>query len=469
MFDLAQFKEKFESRITKKMTDNGLPGMAITLSQDGKTIYSQGFGSRNLQKYLPYTPDTLNGFGSCTKSFTCLAISILASDGKLSIHDPVSNYLDFRLNTGDNPITIHHLMSHSSGIPNLGSAELTIGPSIPFELNFPSIPFASKNDFYNMINGAGEEIYFNPGEHFHYFNAGFTMLQHIIENVSEIKFSDFIHQFILDPLDMKRTGFREEYVSSDSDRSVPYTMLPNKDGKLVPTVSRFPFSEFLQGPGGLISSTNEMMNYINMMNNDGKFKDEQIFDSKMLETMYEFHYSGRVHPSLSSFGESGYGYGWGITRNFFGNDIVLHGGGITGGASMIGFLKDSSIGFTAIGNADGFPSMEVFSALALLLGKDPDKDLPFVVKENHYARLCGEYKSYNGIYTFKVINKAGVLHVESGPPPSSIPIIPTTDENEPMEFYYITPFGINMPITFRFDENGKSHFVVERNSLHKVN
>ncbi|MCE7733970.1 MAG: serine hydrolase [Candidatus Heimdallarchaeota archaeon] len=469
MFDLSDFKDKLEPRITKKMTQNSLPGMAITLSQDGETVYSQGFGSRNLEKYLPYTPDTLNGFGSCTKSLTCLAIMMLASDDKLSVHDPVSNYIDFRLGTNDDPITIHHLMSHSSGIPNLGSAELTIGPSIPFELNFPSIPFAGKNDFYNMINQAGGEIFFNPGDHFHYFNSGYTMLQFIIENVSGMDYIDFIRKNILDPLEMKRSGFREGHVNTDANWSVPYTMLPNSNGKLVATVSRFPFSEFLLGPGGLISSTNEMMNYVNMMSSGGKFKDELIFDSKMLETMYEFHYAGRMHPTLSSFGESGYGYGWGITRNFLGNDIILHGGGITGGASLIGFLKDSNIGFTAIGNADGFPVMEVFSALTLLLGKDPEKELPFVIKQNHYARLCGEYKSYNGIYNYKVTNKGGVLHVETGPPPTSIPIIPATDDNGPMEFYYITPFGINMPITFRFDEKDKAHFIVERNSLHKIN
>ena len=230
MFNLAEFKEKLEPRITNRMTKNSLPGMAITLSQDGETIYSEGFGSRNLQKYLPYTPDTLNGFGSCTKSFTCLAIMILDSEGKLSIHDPVANYLDFKHGQNDNPITIHHLMSHTSGLPNLGSAELIIGPSIPFELDFPPIPFSSKNDFYNLINQAGNEIYFKPGEHFHYFNGGYTMLSHIIENVSGLSYVEFIRKYILDPLDMKRTGFLESHINSDANLSIPYTMLPSASG-----------------------------------------------------------------------------------------------------------------------------------------------------------------------------------------------------------------------------------------------
>lgn len=469
MFNEKEFKTAFESRITNVMTKNSLPGMAITLSKDGETIYSQGFGARNLEKYLPYTPDTLNGFGSCTKSFTCLAILILASEGKLSTQDPVSNYLDFKHGTTDDPITLHHLMSHTSGIPNLGSAELIIGPTIPFDIGFPQVPFASKNDFYNLINQAGDEIYFKPGEHFHYFNGGFTMLSHIVENVSGSNFVDFVRKYILDPLDMKRSGFLESHVSSDSNLSVPYTPIPNSEGKPVPTVSRFPFNEFIHGPGGLVSSTNEMMNYVNMWVNQGKVNDETVFDSKMLEKMYEHHYPGRIHPSMACFGESGYGYGWGSTRDFFGDDIVVHGGGITGGASLIGFLKEANIGFTAIGNSAGFPVMEVYAALAMLLGKDPDKDVPFVVRNNHYTRLCGEYESYKGINKYEITNNVGTLQVVTGPPPTTIPIFPSTDNDEPMDFYYTTPFGVKMPLNFRFDQDGRSHFIMERNSLHKVN
>ncbi|MHA2089398.1 MAG: serine hydrolase, partial [Candidatus Kariarchaeaceae archaeon] len=438
MIDQKGFKEVLETRITNVMVKNSLPGMAITLSRDGETIYSQGFGARNLEKYLPFTADTLNGFGSCTKSFTCLAIMILSNEGKLSVHDPVSNYLDFKHGTSDNPITIHHLMCHSSGIPNLGSAELAIRPSIPFEFDSPSFPYASKNDFYNLINQAEDEIYFRPGEHFHYFNGGYTMLSHIIEGVSGLSYVDFIRKHILDPLNMNRSGFLENHVNTDPNLSIPYTMLPNTNGKVVPTVSRFPFNRFIHGPGGLVSSTNEMINYVNMMINGGKFKDEQLFDSKMLETMYEFHYSGRFHPTLSCFGESGYGYGWGITKNFFGSDIILHGGGITGGSSLIGFLKDTNIGFTAIGNADGFPVMEVYAALAMVLDRDPDKNIPFIVRSNHYSKLCGDYSSYKGINKYKITHNAGVLQIEFGPPPMKIPIFPANDGDEPMDFFYTT-------------------------------
>ena len=72
------------------------------------------------------------------------------------------------------------------------------------------------------------------------------------------------------------------------------------------------------------------------------------------------------------------------------------------------------------------------------------------------------------IHSYKIINKAGVLHIETGPPPVSIPIFPKSNGNEPMEFQYITPYAINMPVTFRFDEEDRTHFIVERNSLHKV-
>ncbi|MFX0206820.1 MAG: serine hydrolase domain-containing protein, partial [Candidatus Hodarchaeota archaeon] len=238
------------------MTKNDVPGMAIAIVHDDQVIYSRGFGSRNLKKFLPFTPDTLNGFGSCTKSFTCLAIMQLYSQEKLDIHDPVSKYIPFKLGLKDQSITIHHLMTHTSGIPNLGSAELVIGQNYPIDLKFPPIPFSSWEDFYTHFNLAQEEILFNPQEHFFYFNGGYTALGHIITRVSRMRFEDYVRKHILDPLKMNRSGFLESRISKDDNVSVPYEMLPGKDGKPTPTPAEFPFNQFIFAPGGLISSVN---------------------------------------------------------------------------------------------------------------------------------------------------------------------------------------------------------------------
>ena len=146
MINLEDFKEKFEPRIQKEMTKNQLPGFSITLSKNNEIFYSQGFGARDIKQSMPFNPDTINGFGSCTKSMVSLAILILANEGKLNVNDPVSNYLSFKLGIEGYPITIHHLMTHSSGMPNLGAAELTFQQAYPFDIGFPKIPFTSRSN-----------------------------------------------------------------------------------------------------------------------------------------------------------------------------------------------------------------------------------------------------------------------------------------------------------------------------------
>ncbi len=464
---LDSFKQKIEPRIAAAMTKNKLPGMALSIVHEDKIIYSRGFGSRNIKKFLPYTPDTLNGFGSCTKSFTCLAIMNLASQGTLELNDPVSKYVPLKLGNDEHPITIHHFMSHTSGVPNLGSAETIIVQSFPISMDVPLIPLSSWDDFYTHYNQAEKEVFSKPGETFFYLNGGYTILGHIIEKVSGMKFEEYIRKYILDPLNMKRSGLLESYFAKDANISTPYIMVPDKEKTPQPTPATFPFSPFIYAAGGLISSVKEMANYLIMVMNDGKFEEKQLFKADLLNEVQKMH-TGIVHPYLSSFGESGYGYGWGITKDFFGHTLLAHSGGVTGGISYIGFFKEIKLGFASIGNAEGFPTKEILAALALLLGKDPDKELPFIVRDNHYNKLCGEYATYQGIIKGSIVNKLGLLYVETNLPPTSMPLIPVDECDEPLEFYYTNEFGVKMPVKFIIDEDKKVHLAIERNVFHKI-
>ena len=468
MFDIDTFKAKFEPRVSAAMTKGNVPGMAIAIVHDDMIVYSRGFGSRNLKKFLPYTPETLNGFGSCTKSLTCLAIMQLYDHGKLDLHDPVSKYIPFKLGLKDHPISIHHLMSHTSGIPNLGSAELVIGQNYPIDLGFPPIPFSSWEDFHVHFNQAEEEILFKPGEHYFYFNGGYTILGQIIEQVSGIKYEEYMRKNILGPLDMNRSGFLESHITKDDNVSIPYEILPDKTGKSVPTPATFPFNQLIFAPGGLISSVNEMGNYITMTMNGGKFRETYLLDVDKINEMHKMHYIGLFHSVLSAFGKCGYGYGWGLNENFLGKTLIVHGGGITGGASLIGFIKEVKIGFAAIGNATGFPVHEVYAALAILLGKDPDKDLPFFIRDTHYNKLCGEYMGYKGIVKAKIVNRLGVLYMETQFPPTNYPLFPSSDDHKTLEYYIQTPTGVKMPVIFHFDNDENVHFTFERGLYHKV-
>ena len=95
---LSQWGE-FEAFVEEIMEKEQIPGVAVALSQNGKTIYKKGFGKRDLETNEPVTPETIFGVASITKSFTALAIMKLAEEGKLQIDDPVAKYLpEFPIN-----------------------------------------------------------------------------------------------------------------------------------------------------------------------------------------------------------------------------------------------------------------------------------------------------------------------------------------------------------------------------------
>jgi len=86
-----------------------IPAFSIAVVMEGEVIYVKGFGARDLEKSLPATPDTLYGIGSCTKSFVSVAIMQLVEKGKISLNDPVNQYIPLKIGLPGRPITIHHL------------------------------------------------------------------------------------------------------------------------------------------------------------------------------------------------------------------------------------------------------------------------------------------------------------------------------------------------------------------------
>ncbi|MDQ7844596.1 MAG: serine hydrolase domain-containing protein, partial [Armatimonadota bacterium] len=140
-----------EQFIQEKMAETHLPGLSIALVERGETVYARGFGFRDGERGLPATPRTLYGIGSVTKSFTCLAIMQLQERGKLRVDDPVDRYLPLRVKPFGRPITLHHFMTHSSGIPALAYAEAVIRHAAGASDTY--LPIASDEDMLTFVNG----------------------------------------------------------------------------------------------------------------------------------------------------------------------------------------------------------------------------------------------------------------------------------------------------------------------------
>ena len=203
--------EEFEAFVEEIMETEQIPGVAVALSQNGKTIYKKGFGKRDIETNEPVTPETIFGIASVTKSFTALAIMKLAEEGKLQIEDAVTKYLpNFRLIGYDNidEIKIHHLLSHTTGIATMKRMEQLNG----FE------------EHLRYINETERTILGKPGEYICYNNDMFLLLGAIIEQVTGENYQAYIRKLLLEPLKMNRTTYSLRELHSFENVTTPYVL-----------------------------------------------------------------------------------------------------------------------------------------------------------------------------------------------------------------------------------------------------
>src|SRR3990170_8841582 len=220
-----------EQFVQDRMAETHLPSITLAVLERGETVYQRAFGFRDSERGLPATPATLYGIGSVTKSFTCLAVMQLAEQGRLAVDDPVERYLPLDLRPFGQAVTLHHLMTHSSGIPALAYAEAVIRHAAGATDTW--LPIGSYDDMLTFVNGAGDWIHASPGTRWFYLNEGYILLGAIIEKVSGQRYADYVGDHLLAPLGMTRTFLEKARVDADPDTAMPYVI--TKDHAQLPS------------------------------------------------------------------------------------------------------------------------------------------------------------------------------------------------------------------------------------------
>ena len=151
------------------------PGCAAAVSLNGETVFEKAFGLADLEFNVPNTPQTIFESGSVAKQFTAAAIVLLQQDGKLSLNDPVKKYIPELPDYGS-PLTIRHLLNHTSGIRDWGTVMSLTGAGrgdrvISQDLAFDVITHQRGLDF-------------TPGAEYSYSNSGYNLVAIIVERVS---------------------------------------------------------------------------------------------------------------------------------------------------------------------------------------------------------------------------------------------------------------------------------------------
>lgn len=164
------------------LADEGLFSGAVLVAYQGEVLLSKGYGFADRDRKIANTPQTQFQIASVTKQFTAVAILILQEQSKVSVSDPICNFI-VNCPTMWQEITIHHLLTHTSGIPNYDYRELGIYQS-------PDDTAWSPEAFVTVIKKW--PLDFQPGEKWSYSNSGYIILGYIIEQVTGQPYETFL-------------------------------------------------------------------------------------------------------------------------------------------------------------------------------------------------------------------------------------------------------------------------------------
>ncbi|MCZ6696520.1 MAG: hypothetical protein O7A63_08280, partial [Acidobacteria bacterium] len=173
------------------------------------------------------------------------------------------------------------------------------------------------------------------------------------------------------------------------------------------------------------------------------------------------------------YGPYGYGYGLGITSDFLGHEKLSHGGSIIVTTAYMAIVPDIKAGVVMMGNASGMSYSRIAdSALALLMGKNPDDVIPALQIRKRMKQLAGDYAIYRGLDRMKVIIKGGMLYMEYRSPlnPENVTLTPLIPEDPSLASttFYVLSNGLKYPVEFMTSENGGIDFIYGRSLYHRV-
>ncbi|WLR46647.1 serine hydrolase domain-containing protein [Halobacillus litoralis] len=183
--------------------EEGFSG-SVVVEKGEEVVYSKGFGYRNVAEKLPNQKDTRFGIASGSKLFTAVTIAQLVEQNHFAYDTPVHQLLQQKLSCIDERVTIHHLLTHTSGIPDYFDEAVMDDFSELWE-ETPMYKMETLDDFVPMFRD--KEKMFNPGERFHYNNAGFIVLGLVIEAVANKPFTTYVSENIFKAAGMQRSGY----------------------------------------------------------------------------------------------------------------------------------------------------------------------------------------------------------------------------------------------------------------------
>jgi CubicO group peptidase (beta-lactamase class C family) len=349
--------EAFDSIMKKEFKANE-PGASVIVVKKGQVIYKKGFGIADMELNVPVNADMNFRIGSITKQFTAVCILQLAEQGKLSLQDDIKKYIpDYTIKE---PITIEHLLTHTSGIKSYTNVD-SFWKSMRTDMTPRAIIALTEKD----------TLEFKPGAKWNYNNTGYVMLGYIIEKVSGKTYEEYVQQNIFKPL-----GMSNSYYGSDT------RIIKNRAKGYKSNDKDFLNSDYISmtlphAAGSLLSTVEDLWRW-----------NKALYSYKLIKK--EWVDKAITPYTLSDGKPTTYGYGLGVSK-VQGSKSIEHGGGIPGFLTMGMYLPAEDIFVAVFSNCDcKSPDGVATKIAAIALGKPYNyKALPLTE---------ADAKQYEGIY-----------------------------------------------------------------------
>ena len=357
--DVTKRLGDFDSYMAQVLKDWNTPGIGVGIVVNDKLVFAKGYGYRDYEKKLPFTPATLQQIASNSKLFTAVAAGMLVEEGKLTWDKPVRESvptIQFYNDQLNNNITLRDMLSHRTGVTR-------------HDLIWFKSPFTRKELFERLKYLEPQEP---MRETFLYNNLMFSAVGEIIELKSGQRWEQFVREKILTPLDMKTTGYSIEDMNQHADHGVPFR--EKRDSFELYKIPYYEDTEGVAPAGAVISNIDELSHWLIALMNDGKYNGKQVLPAKVLKET--------LQPAIglpNTLGEAlGYwellnpAYGMGRqTVSYRGHLLTFHGGDLPGFHSQVSFMPNDKIG------------------VIVLVISDHSAPLYNIVSYNVYERLLG--------------------------------------------------------------------------------
>jgi CubicO group peptidase (beta-lactamase class C family) len=330
--DVAKKLQGFDAYMEQTLKDWNTPGVGVGIVVGDKLVFAKGYGYRDYEKKLPFTPKTMQPIASNSKLFTAVAAGMLVDEGKLTWDKPIRESvptIEFYNDQLNSNVTLRDMLSHRTGVTR-------------HDLIWFKSPFTRKELFEKLK-------YLEPQEPmrttFLYNNLMFAAVGQIIELKSGKRWEDFVRERILTPLDMNTTNYTIADMLKQPDYGVPYR--EKRDSFELYKIPYYEDTEGVAPAGAVISNIDELSHWLIALMNDGKYNGKQVLPADVLKATLQ-PAIGLPNATGEALGywellNSAYGMGR-DTASYRGKLLTYHGGDLPGFHSQVSFMPNDKIG-----------------------------------------------------------------------------------------------------------------------------